>query len=305
MDTVKIKSLTTPDDRLPGAKEVPILWNRGSACTSAVSTLTWNEADKGLRKALLSNAYFRYFRFIQRLVACGIPVHTEKSIGGWGLEHYEGNNLQRVPNYYKGALKVLFRNDQSLAALLDTESLASVWAPRSYSKLGRESERLIRAIWTLVDQRGQVTSLASLQDTGEIPEGEGLTSIDYLDKVKFNKVIKSLEGRYRTFRDAHKYLGGRVRSSLLWLIEEDFKSFSPPSLKMVGLTLKKKCLEIISRDPSMIKKAVPLDPKNLTQRAFWRTQMVLIKIEDLDCAIGEILEGFMWDLKYASFWEAG
>jgi hypothetical protein len=137
IDTVKIKSLTTPDSRLPGKKEVPVLWNRGSAVTQGLKSLTWTEEGKLRRKFLLSNAFYRYFRFINTLIAYGIPVHTPKALGGWGLDHYEGRNLQRSPGYYRRALKVLFRNDQSLDNLLDGTSLASIWSPNAYSPPGR------------------------------------------------------------------------------------------------------------------------------------------------------------------------
>jgi hypothetical protein len=301
IDTVKIKSLTTPDTRMPGQKEVPVLWNRGSAVSSAVRNLIWTPEDRVLRACLLTQAYWRYYRFIARLIDYGIPIHMDKSLGGWGLDHYQGKNLSKTPGYYRRALKVLFRDDQSLDSLLKTSSLAAIWSPRSWSTLGKISQELTTQVLHEVDRRGGVTSIRSLLDRQLILiKGTPAGPLKYLDRRGLTTYLRQVP-EWVPFSEALKEVQGKIRGRLVWWFPGDQKTSSPPSLRALGKALKGKCEEILKLDPGSAKRSTPLCSKDLIDRNFWRTNVVLIKRETLDEVLFGTLEDYVWELIYRSF----
>jgi hypothetical protein len=276
LDSVKVKSLTTPEDRLPGKKEVPVLWNRGSAVSDGLKSLQWQEKNIQKRQCLLSNAYYRYYNFIQMLIAFGIPPHMPKGLGGWGLDHYKGKNLRRTTGKYRAALKVIFRDDQSVNNLLDTESMGSIWSPLSFSPHGEEAERRVRAIFEN-GTREEVTSISSLVQRGLLELDPPLEDFKVKTLAKnLSRILKVVGGEWYTFKEAYSVGTSRIRSRLGWLKGDLRKRFKPPPLKVLGKKLEKICDSIISRDPSSARRSAPIKSEDLSDRLFWRSSCVLV-----------------------------
>lgn len=134
VDILRVRSLSSPDSRLPGKKEVPLSWTRGTAASRETEWWTGSEEKDSIYRSSCSYLFWKYHEFIKRSRCLGLEIFLPQSFGGLGYPHWKRE--VRLQGLTKRMLSILLKNDLSLKHLMWSTHLGSVWDVKYHAPLG-------------------------------------------------------------------------------------------------------------------------------------------------------------------------
>jgi hypothetical protein len=151
-------------NRLPKLKEVPRLWFRGLAYTSALKWWNANEWQRIGAKAIKLWGHWLMVKFLADVHRLGLQPYLPQRFGGLSLPHPGGRELSHIPTRYRQVLQYVIRDDVRPDAFFERESL-NIWANGDSSDLSEEADRLSKhLIWALFGEDRRIQSAEQWQD---------------------------------------------------------------------------------------------------------------------------------------------
>jgi hypothetical protein len=262
VDILRSRSLSTPDSRLPGAKEVPPSWSRGIA---ASRELAW--WDGSVYQGAATFVWWRYHEFLSRCIRLGLEPWLPRRFGGLEFPHYK-KKLEIISPKTRRMVSILLRADLNLENLLDLESVGSIWNPTFSGLMGQVSQEILRRIVTVLE----VSNLDVLADdlgmsvTWEYPKWWTLKEpTDVLRKEGWIPL--------KTFL---KELNGAILERMAYLYESP-RIDKVPSLQRISRSFKSLRDKIISRDPYRYRELRSASFQELQKRLDWKLLVVFVK----------------------------
>jgi len=270
VDIVYVKSLVGPRSRLPRIKETPVSWSRG---TAAAATIRWFPLDNPLRQGISLWTYWSNRDFVAYLRRLGIEPFLPPSFGGRGFPYYK-SECRIYSGKVKRAVSVLLQNDESFEHYRDIVSLASIWAARTYSALGKRIQTMSE---TLLDACVEWTSSCNLgvRTLSSLCRELQLTPPEFPDKKSLGNAQKALEEKGWIALD--KVLSEyqtRLTSQLCWYYPAEERA-EIDSLPRIA----RRFSDIIDKvNSSSAHKFQPLrgTPDNLLDRLFWKRNQFFV-----------------------------
>jgi hypothetical protein len=277
VDILRIRSLTTPDSRLPGKKEIPPSWSRGSA---AAKELSWWYTSEGHGKRIYRSSclflHWTYHEFLRYCHILGIEIFLPQSFGGLGYPHPEGK-AKIFSGKTKRMLSIILRNDLSISHLLSSTHLGSIWTGEASGELGRYVEKATKEFLEGLET-SDIRNFES--NLPEYPDFRSLRAL--ADQVTLNT------GMWKPLQDVVKEVSGKLY---------DVKSFSlrggsinkVPSLASNARRFKAIRDEILSGDPYKYKPLKIESFRELESRRDWKALSLMVFVGDFDFLLPSLL----------------
>jgi hypothetical protein len=151
VDILRVRSLSSPDSRLPGKKEVPPSWSRGVAAFKELEWWKGGEYEESLYRSSCTFLFWKYSKFLKSATSYGLEVYLPQSFGGLNYPHYLREI--RISGPTKRMLSILLRNDLSLDHLLKSHHLGSLFSADSESPMGRWVEEALEGLVSSAETR--------------------------------------------------------------------------------------------------------------------------------------------------------
>jgi len=243
IDILRPRTLRTPDSRLPGRKENPQLWSRGSSAFN--ETLWWPDGD--IYRSAITYLHWTYKEFINTLRGLKMEVYLPFTLGGWNFPHFR----RKVPifsNKSKRMISILLRRGENLDELRDLERL-SIFKMEMTSEVSKLIEPFIDRFldnFRKGDEKSDDSDYwwKPITSLGELKAPPFTAS--YKDFFKFKEALEK-QGLI-TFEDAIAGLKGRLLSSLSRFFDSP-SLVGAPKLKTLSKRFNSLRDSIISRDP--------------------------------------------------------
>jgi len=154
VDILRARTLSTPDTRLPGRKENPPEWSRGSVAFKETEWWTGGEWQDSIYRSACTFLHWRYSDFLKRVRTLGGEIYLPIGFGGLQYPHYKRE--VKLSNPTRRMISSLTRDDVSLKHLLASVGLGKLFMANTYSELGKKVRGHLEAILEEIKSDGLV-----------------------------------------------------------------------------------------------------------------------------------------------------
>jgi len=264
LDILRVRSLSTPDSRLPGKKEVPPSWSRGIAASKELAW--WKDP---VYAGACTYLHWRYAEFLRLVISLKIEPWVPRKFGGLEYPHYK-RELKFLSPKTPRMISILLRADYNVSNLLSMERLGGLWDPQYSGDLGRKSDEVVSAVLAQCDfthiERARADGLLDGVPVEVYPQWWTLTPIE--EKLK--------ESSWFPLKDFLQDLRGLVQGQLSWNSELPAIQ-KVPSLRAVARKFHKLRQEILSRDTYQYQDLQSSTFDELCKRLDWKTKVVFVR----------------------------
>jgi len=272
VDILRSRSLSTPDSRLPGKKEVPPSWSRGVA---ASRELAWWHGS--VYQGASTFVWWRYHEFIERCITLGLEPWLPRKFGGLEFPHYL-RKLEFISPKTPRMLSILLRADYNLENLLSLESLSGIWNPRLSGNLGAAVSKIVEEVTLSIGSDNLEKLFKEFIEFSD-PTGKPVEPPVYPSFWSLRETTDRLKDLgYLTLREFLSDLRGEISGLLSWQIEPPGIE-KVPSLGSVARSFRKTREAILKRDPYQYKVLRSESFEEICKRMDWKTQVVFIRAD--------------------------
>jgi hypothetical protein len=239
VDVYRPKAFIGPIDRIPGWKETPPLWVRGSSCSPGLS---W--ASDAMRKEISTWVNWDLSEFSKELRLIGIPIFLPTWLGGFEMPHFKNDPGSSSDKSDTRMCSIVLRDDQSLEGLRHIWGLSSIWNVNYYSPLGEKVRSEVDEHLGYMGSSGVSLNSIGVQ-LGILPAG---TSAPYMDWKTMDEIKKAaFDAGYLPYCDYVKEVENIYYSKYCFDFPPSSVSYVP-SLRRVSKSFNLLKKEILASD---------------------------------------------------------
>jgi len=263
LDILRVRSLSTPDSRLPGKKEVPPSWSRGIAASRELAWWT-GPVYAGASTYL----WWRYHEFLESAIRLKIEPWLPRKFGGLEFPHFR-KEIQFLSPKTSRMLSILFRSDYNIENLLSLESLGSLWDPSYSGDLGKKTNKVVKYVLS----RGSFMNIERARADGFLNGVETEIYPKWWTLAPIEERMK--EHGWMPLKDYLSDLRGQVQGLLSW--SSDLPAIEKvPSLRAISRKFLQTRSKILSRDSHVYQKLQAASYDELCKRLDWKLKVVYV-----------------------------
>lgn len=270
-DILRSRLLSTPDARLPGKKENPPEWSRGSASSKELAWWQGDEFRDSVYQSASTFVHWRYADFLKKARFMGLEIYLPQAFGGLEYPHHQRKII--LQGKTKRMLSILLRNDISIEHLLESNKLGKLWSSTTHSPLGVKVEGTIKDFLSWQESKSIFGFHFDDLEPPEFPKWWTLQP--YIDRIK-----KEHPG-WKTLDEVMDLLQGPLYASLAYKYPSGSISKNP-SLREISKMFIKIRDQILDSDSHKYQQFKITSFSDIKKRSDWKWKSVLISDENLD-----------------------